>query len=254
MNLLVFSDLDGCLLNHGDYSFQPALPALSRLQSLGVPLILASSKTEAEMHHWAEAIGNVETLICENGGVVVNGADRTMLGMPRDEVIAKLETLREQYSFRTFTDMGVEGITETTSLPKEQAIKSADRKTTEPLQWKDTDDKIDSFVAAVESQGLTCRRGGRFWHIAAPVDKGTGMAFVLESFNSNAKDKCQTVALGDSPIDIPMLEQSNYPIVIPNPHSSALMNVDHPRTMTANFPGPTGWNAAINCLLDELKL
>ncbi len=42
---LVFTDLDGTLLNHDDYSWEAARPALEELQRQSIPLILVSSKT-----------------------------------------------------------------------------------------------------------------------------------------------------------------------------------------------------------------
>ena len=47
--LLVFTDLDGTLLDHDSYSFEPARPALARLRSAGVPVIPTTSKTLAEV-------------------------------------------------------------------------------------------------------------------------------------------------------------------------------------------------------------
>ena len=38
--LLVFTDLDGTLLDHDDYGFEPALPALHRLAAAQVPLVI----------------------------------------------------------------------------------------------------------------------------------------------------------------------------------------------------------------------
>ena len=52
--MLVFTDLDGTLLDHNDYGYGPALPALTELKARDIPLVLASSKTAAEiapLHH-----------------------------------------------------------------------------------------------------------------------------------------------------------------------------------------------------------
>ena len=46
---VVFSDLDGTLLDHSTYSWKAAAPALAALRDRGIPLILASSKTSAEI-------------------------------------------------------------------------------------------------------------------------------------------------------------------------------------------------------------
>ena len=47
--LVVFSDLDGTLLDHDTYAWDAAKPALTRLALLGCPVILTSSKTAAEI-------------------------------------------------------------------------------------------------------------------------------------------------------------------------------------------------------------
>jgi mannosyl-3-phosphoglycerate phosphatase len=47
--LVVFSDLDGSLLDHHDYSWQPAREAVDKLAQSRAPLILARSKTATEM-------------------------------------------------------------------------------------------------------------------------------------------------------------------------------------------------------------
>lgn len=47
--MVVFSDLDGALLDHETYEFDAARPALDRLRRDGVPLVLCTSKTRAEV-------------------------------------------------------------------------------------------------------------------------------------------------------------------------------------------------------------
>src|SRR5687768_8132133 len=65
---LVFTDLDGTLLDHDTYSWEAARPALSRLRHLGIPLVLCSSKTAAELRPIAKRLGLQTPLIVENGG------------------------------------------------------------------------------------------------------------------------------------------------------------------------------------------
>lgn len=55
--LLVFSDLDGTLLDSHSYDWQPAAPWLSRLREANVPVILCSSKTSAEMLYLQKNVG-----------------------------------------------------------------------------------------------------------------------------------------------------------------------------------------------------
>ena len=71
-NLLVFSDLDGTLLDHVDYSFEAAQPALNALKGQGAKLILASSKTADEIEDLRSKMGFSHCpAIVENGGGIL---------------------------------------------------------------------------------------------------------------------------------------------------------------------------------------
>mgnify|MGYP002626636661 CR=1 FL=1 len=74
--LLIFTDVDGCLLNKADYRYDAALPALERLRRLQVPLILCSSKTAAELSELHRELDLGEApFIPENGGAIVRPAN-----------------------------------------------------------------------------------------------------------------------------------------------------------------------------------
>ncbi len=64
---VVFTDLDGTLLDHNDYSFSAAEPALERLQQLAVPWVLNTSKTRAELMSLKQRLNNPWPLIVEVG-------------------------------------------------------------------------------------------------------------------------------------------------------------------------------------------
>ncbi|MDO8862561.1 HAD hydrolase family protein [Haliea sp. E1-2-M8] len=68
--LLVFSDLDGSLLDHRDYSFRAALPGLEALREREIPLIFCSSKTRAEIEPLRARLDNRDPFIVENGAAV----------------------------------------------------------------------------------------------------------------------------------------------------------------------------------------
>ena len=61
------TDLDGTLLDHETYWFDAALPALEAVKAQNIPLILASSKTTAEIAPLQKAIGIEYPAIVENG-------------------------------------------------------------------------------------------------------------------------------------------------------------------------------------------
>ena len=68
--LVVFTDLDGCLLDHDSYSFAPAAEALAVLAAQGIPLVLCSSKTRAEIEMLQQDLGVAHPFVSENGGAL----------------------------------------------------------------------------------------------------------------------------------------------------------------------------------------
>ena len=55
--LVVFTDLDGTLLRHEDFDWSPAREALAELARRRIPLVIASSKTRAEIEVWRSRLG-----------------------------------------------------------------------------------------------------------------------------------------------------------------------------------------------------
>lgn len=48
-NIIIFTDLDGTLLDHNSYDFSEALEMLSYIKNHNIPLILTTSKTKIEV-------------------------------------------------------------------------------------------------------------------------------------------------------------------------------------------------------------
>ena len=61
-DMLVFTDLDGTLLDHHDYSYDAALPTLRRLKKANIPLIFNTSKTAAEVEEYMEIEFEIDRL------------------------------------------------------------------------------------------------------------------------------------------------------------------------------------------------
>lgn len=54
---VIYSDLDGCLLDRESYRFDEVRPVLELLRRQGIPLVLCSSKTWAEVEYHREILG-----------------------------------------------------------------------------------------------------------------------------------------------------------------------------------------------------
>ena len=65
---VIFTDLDGTLLDRAGYSYAPAVPALERLRRNKIPLVFCSAKTRAEQEVYRKEIEIYDPFIVENGG------------------------------------------------------------------------------------------------------------------------------------------------------------------------------------------
>src|SRR3990170_640118 len=66
--IIIFSDLDGTILEHRTYSFEEAFTALETIKNNNIPLILSSSKSRSEMEIYRGKMENNHPFISENGG------------------------------------------------------------------------------------------------------------------------------------------------------------------------------------------
>ncbi|WP_226622570.1 HAD-IIB family hydrolase [Alloyangia pacifica] len=254
MRLAVFTDLDGTLLDHGSYSYAAAQPALDALKARGIPLILASSKTGAEIAPLHAELG-----LGDWPAIVENGADRITPGALSEEapdyekLRAALAELPEHARyFKGFGDMDAAEVARVTGLPPENAALARKRRFTEPGLWSGSEDEQDAFLAALAQKGIHARKGGRFLTLSFGGTKAQQMASILTDLG------CDTsIALGDAPNDIEMIESATRGVIIRNDHGNGIPPLPGEQTgriRRTALPGPDGWNAAILDLLEDLGL
>jgi mannosyl-3-phosphoglycerate phosphatase len=266
--IAVFTDLDGSLLDHADYSFDAARPALARMREQGIPLVFATSKTRAEVEALHEQMGLHEPFIVENGAALFFPDDYrelridagfrqppytvVQLGASYGKIRRFVYATRGQVVIRGFGDMSVAEVADVTGLPVAQAALARRREFTEPfLPQPGTD--MDAFGKLAAAHGLQITRGGRFHHlIGIRQDKGAAVRIAAGIFSKNAGAPVTTIGLGDSANDLPMLACVDIPVVIPRPDGS-LLNIDRPGVRTAPAPGSAGWAAALLPILKEFQ-
>lgn len=267
--LLVVTDLDASLLDH-DYSWAAAKPALAKLKAMGVPLVLNSSKTVAEMKDLAAELGTVAPIIAENGGIFAVPGGIGLLnagyyikrsgdyvieikGLSRDFILSVAHDLREQdgFDFSGFADWSVEQVAELTGLSLAKAHRAQSRFATEPILWADTQSRRHEFEAGLAAEGIRVLTGGRFIHLMGPADKADGLKSVCALYQKAQPDvEWVVVALGDSANDLAMLEAADIAVVIPHT-DGAHISPNAPRVVHAPFPSSRGWNEALLTILDE---
>jgi mannosyl-3-phosphoglycerate phosphatase len=267
--LLIFTDLDGTLLDHHSYSFKGAEAALHRLRQHSIPIILTSSKTRAELQTLQEKLELNEPFIAENGGGIFIPTGYTILntnsfkelggycvkqfGRPYNFIRSIFESIRSKYYIKGFGDMTVNEIMEATGLLKADALLARQRDFSEPFLFLG-EHRLQELREEVSAHGLTVTRGGRFYHLmGAEQDKGRAVAETTYLFQEDYPDKIITVGLGDAENDYLMLKEVDIPVLIPKPDGS-YEDFDLQGLNKSPYPGSKGWGAVISVILDEFHL
>lgn len=279
MKKLVFTDLDGSLLDHHNYDYSPALPAIKALHDLQIPWILTTSKTAEEVICIRDELSNPYPFIVENGAGIfwpaqcmnfteqfkhdwLQASDIQTWGtefeyirlnkVSMDEMLALAKRFKKEFGliFTGFSDMNVQQVADCTGLTLEQSAKAKQRHFSEPLLWRDTEVQLQRFAQAIKPFGLQLIKGGRFVHLMGLSNKGLALKFLADYYAQLWQEPLQTMALGDGNNDIPLLEASDYPVVIRSPVNPP-MKIDHFKTVVTDQYGPQGWNQAVLAWLDS---
>ena len=64
---VIFTDLDGTLLDHDTYSAEAARSVLEKVTARGIPVIPATSKTYSEVVEFRDSMNLTHAFIVENG-------------------------------------------------------------------------------------------------------------------------------------------------------------------------------------------
>lgn len=252
--LMVVSDLDGTLLDHETYSWQAAAPALALLKQRGIPLILATSKTAAEVGglHRALGLGALPAIVENGAGLYRPGvADGAEPGYAR--IRAALEALpdRLRQRFRGFGDMTAAEIAETTGLPEQGAALARRREHSEPGLWTGGDADLRAFLQALDRQGIHARHGGRFLTLSLGRTKADGLRQVAAELSPDT-----VIALGDAPNDVDLLRAADVGVIVRNDHAPVIAPLPEEaggRIRRTKKIGPEGWNDAVIGLVQELQ-
>ncbi len=267
--VLIFTDLDGTLLDDQTYDFTPALPALKLIHSLKIPLILVSSKTRAEIEFLKKKLSLDSPFVAENGGGIffpatftlpkdysyerVNDYNAIFIGKPIKEVLKKASKLKEDFDFKGFSKMPPEEISSATGLGLEQAILASKREFDEPIVLKNPLDDKEIFCEKALDLGLGCVLGGRFIHLFLGCNKGRAVEIVLAIYRQ-LRGSVFSIALGDSPNDISMLKVVSKAVLMQDKDGVYIKDLVHPDLIMAEGGGPKAWNRVVLDILANIPV
>lgn len=246
MSIIVFTDLDGSLMEHESYSIKPAEKALAALADRNIPLVMNSSKTANEIEAIQEAMTLPGPYIYENGAALSlpGETEPVIFGRPRSQWLTTIHELRtqEDYKFQGFSDWSAREITGLTGLDGKSAELSKQREFSEPILWRDSANAKQKFEKQLLSLDLKLLEGGRFLSIQSDFDKSKAMVWMKQQQSGPAT---LTVALGDSPNDEAMLNCADIAVIIKSAKSERISLCSDKRVIRTKRPGPAGWQDAV---------
>ncbi len=261
-NYIIFTDLDGTLLDHDTYSFSEALPALTYIKQQKIPLILASSKTRVEMAGYQKEFGIEEyPFIVENGSAVytskayfskLSGSEpfksytRYCLGKTYEEIKNILIKVSEEneYIIRGFHNTNKQEIIDRTKLSPEAVELALHREFSIPLFYDDRVEKI--LLKEIQKYNLQILYGGRFMHILGKTDKGKALELVVKGYQKETDlSDAKTIAIGDTLNDVAMLQKADIKILVKryNGRYDARVQIDN--LIYSPYIGSKGWSSSI---------
>lgn len=267
---LIFTDMDGTLLDHNTYSYEAAAATLAKLAAAKIPVIPTTSKTYSELLVLREDIGLSSPFIVENGAAIhiphgffkqkpsntqwQNQFWVRQFTSRKHYWLNLLEQVGQEYQglFNHFSNMTIEEIAESTGLTVDAATRASERQYGEPVLWQGSETEKARFVTELRLKGARPLQGGRFVHISGECDKGAALQWMKSEFHRQYPDReCVCIALGDGENDVAMLEAADIAVLIRSPSHKFPKILKETNVYTSRKEGPAGWSECLEVILSD---
>lgn len=265
---VVFSSLEGTLLEDDSSGMDSARHAIERLARLHIPLILVSSQTLAEVLALTLP-GPTQPLILEHGAVLAvpdgyfprfagdfheSGYRLVCFSPPHKFILEVLEQLRGQgFVFETLAERNLDSMARLGGLLTSAVGLLPRRYGSETILWTDSPARRAEFERALLEHGLRLEEGdGCLNVLGVGAEKGRAMRGLLGLYRLHDWPLRGTMALGDCPSDVGMLRNADRPVVVRRPDGSWLDVAQVPRGLYTRCTGVEGWHEGVGQWLVEM--
>ncbi len=253
--LIIYTDLDGTLLDHKTYSYTNAESALQLINKHNLPLIFTTSKTRKEILYWQQKLKIHHPFISENGGGIfiphnyfpfTYQYQKTMdnlhvieLGIPYKTLLDIIKDFKQEFNLRSFAEMTPQELSKEAGLPEDQAALALQRDYELPFTIQHPTEK-KAIIEKISKQNLSYMIGGRYIHLMGNHSKGDAIKHLQKLYLKQYPNSI-TLGLGDSLNDLSMLNEVDIPYLVQLPNQQYIS----PKYNHAKGIGPKGWNQAV---------
>src|SRR5262249_46842467 len=141
---------------------------------------------------------------------------------------------------------------------RRDAALAKQREYDEPYVVEGPPSLIEEVCRQIVTRGLRWTKGGRLFHLTGDNDKGQATALLLRFYQRQMRlhgRSCmyETIGIGDSINDAPLLAIVDHPILVQKPDGSYDPDIHVPGMVRAPGVGPKGWNDAVLALLERIS-
>lgn len=267
---IIFTDLDGTLLDRQTYSAEACLDTIRKAQAANIPIIFCSSKTPQEQIHIRRQLGINDPFIVENGSALYlpegffarpipsakrkDGHTVLDLGLPGAIIRMHLAGLQRRLGFplKGMSRLELDEVMALTGLDAEAAKRCKARAYSETITAPLNDRQKDLLNKELDKLGLHMACGGKFHTVtSSSADKGMAVWLLSEIFRSEW-GPITSIGFGDSANDFPLLGRVDCPVLVRKPDGGR-EDMPIPHLRTTEGIGPAGWAEAMETIFAELK-
>ena len=263
--IVVVTDIDASLLEPGTRSLSDERAALDFLADRGIPLIINSSRSRAEIERLHHTLEIVTPFISEHGSALflphrclpfvpdnaraAVGGHVIEFGRRYYQVVDTLRLVCRELSLEVvgFAELSIDEVARELGIPSAEAQLVKLREYTELFRIEDESEAtLSRLFKALRRRGLRCYQRGRYYLVSATPDRAESLR-TLKSLWRRAWGEHVMVGLGDSEDDVSWLQFVDVPIFVENGRSSVPARVLRklPTVRLTERRGRLGWSDAI---------
>ena len=260
--VLIFTDLDGSLLDRDTFKFDKILNYIKDLISKGIFIIPNSSKTKKEIESFNKELNEDLPFIVENGAAIYNlnlintsFPEKISLSREINEILDIFNNkISKKYKSKCKFIKNLKSDTQLKifGLPKEKIKLAINREYTIPLLFDGSKADKLNFIKSVNDAGLSLHEGGRVINLCDKVSKSQAMKNVIKIFKKISKEKLIIVGVGDNFNDLDMLKNSDIPCLVFN-DKFTMEKININNCLVSKKPAPEGWEEVVKLALDKIK-
>jgi mannosyl-3-phosphoglycerate phosphatase len=263
--IVLVTDIEGGPLQPGALHLSDERAALEFLEALGIPLIVNSTRTRAEIERLSQTLGLMTPFISEGGSAlflphgslpIVPGRAKPAVGghviefgRRYHQVVddLRLACRDAEVTISGFAELSIEDAAQELRVPMVEAQLAKLREYTELFRLADeTDTRRSRLCRALRRRGLRTWRAGSH-HLATATPDRVESLRVLRTLWRRTWGDPLIVGLGDSEDDVSWLRYADVAVVVQDPRTgvSARVLAKLPTAHVTRCAGRRGWSEAV---------